>query len=129
MPLSILTKVAPLAMSDALVYALAGFAIVFVVLIAIMLVTKVLGSMFGRKKTKEILPDPTSVVVRQEESRKIVEPAVKEIPAGMALAPGSIGELKLHTVDDKSAALIMAIVADSMQCPLNELRFISIKEI
>jgi len=44
-------------------------------------------------------------------------------------APGSAGRLKLHDVPPKTAAMLMAIVADKMGKPLNELRFISIKEV
>lgn len=44
-------------------------------------------------------------------------------------APGSAGRVKLHDVEPKTAAMIMAIVADKMDKPLNELRFISIKEV
>ena len=44
-------------------------------------------------------------------------------------APGSAGTLKLHNVEPKTAAMLMAIVADKMGKPLNELRFISIKEV
>ena len=39
------------------------------------------------------------------------------------------GQLKLHDVPPKTAAMLMAIVADKMGKPLNELRFISIKEV
>lgn len=44
-------------------------------------------------------------------------------------APGSAGEVKLHDVEPKTAAMLMAIVADKLGKPLNELRFISIKEV
>lgn len=44
-------------------------------------------------------------------------------------APGSAGQIKLHNVSPKTAAMLMAIVADKMGKPLNELRFISIKEV
>ena len=37
------------------------------------------------------------------------------------------GELKLYNVDEKTAAMIMAIVSDESQIPLSELRFKSIK--
>ncbi len=37
------------------------------------------------------------------------------------------GELKLYGVDEKTAAMIMAIVSDESQIPLSELRFKSIK--
>ena len=44
-------------------------------------------------------------------------------------APGSAGQVKLHGVEPKTAAMLMAIVANKMGKPLNELRFISIKEV
>ena len=37
--------------------------------------------------------------------------------------------MKLYNVEPKTAAMLMAIVADKMGKPLNELRFISIKEV
>ena len=54
-----------------------------------------------------------------------VQEAVKPTPA----APGSAGQVKLHGVPPKTAAMLMAIVADKMGKPLNELRFISIREV
>ncbi len=56
-----------------------------------------------------------------------VAPVAEEVPA--AVAPGSAGQLKLHSVEPKTAAMLMAIVADKLGKPLNELRFISIKEV
>ena len=50
-------------------------------------------------------------------------------PAAAATAPGSAGGVKLYDVPPKTAAMLMAIVADKMGKPLNELRFISIKEV
>ena len=44
-------------------------------------------------------------------------------------APGSAGQIKLHNVHPRTAAMVMAVVADKMGKPLNELRFISIKEV
>ena len=44
-------------------------------------------------------------------------------------APGAAGKLKIHDVAPKTAAMLMAIVADKLQKPINELRFISIKEV
>jgi 3-oxoacyl-ACP reductase-like protein len=44
-------------------------------------------------------------------------------------APGSAGQIKIHNVPPKTAAMLMAIVANKMNKPLNELRFISIKEV
>ena len=39
------------------------------------------------------------------------------------------GELKLYDTDPRDAAMVMAIVADTLGKPLNELRFKSIKEV
>ena len=52
-------------------------------------------------------------------------PAAPDAPA----APGTAGQLKLYHVDERDAAMVMAIVADSLGKPLNELRFISIREV
>ena len=61
------------------------------------------------------------------------EPVVKAAPAAekpkAPVAPGTAGELKLYDTDPKDAAMIMAIVADATGKPLNELRFISIREV
>lgn len=44
-------------------------------------------------------------------------------------ASGSAGKMKLHDVSPKTAAMAMAIVADSLNKPISELRFISIREV
>ena len=41
----------------------------------------------------------------------------------------TVGEVKLHGVPDRVAAQLMAIVADELQIPLAELRFISIRDV
>ena len=55
--------------------------------------------------------------------------AVPVVEAPKPTAPGSAGDLKLYNVEPRTAAMLMAIVADKMGKPLNELRFISIKEV
>ena len=52
---------------------------------------------------------------------------VQENNKNIATARGSCGNIVLNNVTDREAAMIMAIVADKMQTPLNELRFKSIK--
>lgn len=49
--------------------------------------------------------------------------------ADVPLAPGTAGDLKLYDTEPRDAAMIMAIVADTLQKPLNELRFLSIREV
>ena len=61
---------------------------------------------------------------------EIVPIAVEEKEsAPQIVAPGSAGQIKLHNVEPKIAAMAMAIVADKLGKPLNELRFISIREV
>ena len=64
----------------------------------------------------------------QAEPIAVFQAVPAELPEKPA-APGSAGQLKLHNVPPKTAAMLMAIVADEMGKPLNELRFISIQEV
>ena len=64
----------------------------------------------------------------------VVAPAAAPVAAPAApveapVAPGTAGQLKTYDVPPKTCAMLMAIVADKMGKPLNELRFISIKEV
>ena len=61
-------------------------------------------------------------------------PAVMPVPDPVPApqrpkAPGSAGKLKLYNVEPKTAAMVMAITAHQMGKPLNELHFISIREV
>ena len=107
--------------ADSAILAVLGEGIVFAGLIALMVVVFILGKAFTAKKAKKEEPAPAAPVV---EAAPVV---VEEVPSD--LAPGSAGQLKLHDVEPKTAAMIMAIVANQMGKPLNELRFISIKEV
>ena len=109
---------ANIGIADAAVVALLGYGIVFVGLIALMIVITILGKAF--------------VAAEKRKAAKTVEPAPVVAPAPVVepkKAPGSAGTLKLHDVEPKTAAMIMAIVADKLGKPLNELRFTSIKEV
>ena len=73
-----------------------------------------------------------AVIRKAVSNKKAAKAPVEEVtaPAYEApTAPGSAGKLKLHNVEPKTAAMVMAIVADKLQKPINELRFISIKEV
>ena len=99
------------------VAALLGYGVVFLGLIALMLVVIAIGKFFqARDQKKKTEPAVEAPVAPQE-----VAPA--------PTAPGSAGGVKLYDVEPKTAAMLMAIVADQMGKPLNELRFISIKEV
>ena len=101
---------------DSVIVALLGYAVVFAGLIALMLVIILVGKFFtaGSKKA-------AAAPVPEEPAAPVQE----KVP----VAPGSAGQLKLHNVDPKTAAMLMAIVANKLGKPINELRFISIKEV
>ena len=74
------------------------------------------------------------ILIRNAKQKKAAKQAVSPAPAEkpateIPKAPGSAGQLKLYNVEPKTAAMLMAIVADKMGKPLNELRFLSIKEV
>ena len=69
-------------------------------------------------------------ISKAKAAKAVVAAPVEEVPAAPApTAPGAAGQLKLHDVEPKTAAMLMAIVADKMGKPVNELRFKSIKEV
>ena len=108
---------------DAAVVALLGYAVVFFGLILLMGVITLMGKAFMAKDKKA-----AEKAAAAKEVLATVPIAVPEA-APAVLAPGSAGQLKLYDVEPKTAAMIMAIVANQMGKPLNELRFISIKEV
>lgn len=99
-----------MSLGDAGLTAVLGYLVVFVGLALLMCVVMLVG------KVMKIETKPASSPASTPE--KSPEPA-----------QGSAGELKLYDTDPRDAAMIMAIVADRLGKPLNELRFISIKEV
>ncbi len=101
---------------EGLGYSILGMAIVFAVLIMLIGVVKLMEKFTNRNK--------------QEETASAAAPAAPmPAPASAKPAPGTAGELKLYNVEERDAAMVMAIVADKVGKPLNELRFISIREV
>ena len=98
----------------ALLTGLLGYIVVFIGLILLMIVVIITSKIVMARKPKEAVSSPA---------------APSAAPAAPAPAPGSAGKLKLYDTPDKEAAMSMAIVANQMSRPLNELRFISIKEV
>lgn len=120
---------------DALLLALIGIAIVFALLIVLMLIIMLVGKIFdGSEKLKANHPEYADKISKlkfwekKKPAQETSAPVVNE-PEEKEYADGSCGELKLINVEDKDAAMIMAIVADELKVPLNELRFKSIKYI
>ncbi|MCD7856979.1 MAG: OadG family protein [Clostridiales bacterium] len=99
--------------------AVLGMLVVFAVLLLLMGIitvqSKIIQNIESKKKASEPVPATPAPAA----------PAAAPAPS----AKGSCGGVMLHDVPDRTAAMIMAIVADGLNTPLNELRFISIKEV
>lgn len=95
--------------------ALLGYCVVFFGLIALMVVVYVMGKIMVASRSKAAAP-----------AAPVAAPAPVKTAAP---APGTAGEVKLFNVGDREAAMLMAIVANKLGKPLNELRFKSIKEV
>ena len=108
---------------DALIISLIGFAIVFVVLFILMGIVMLMGlaSDKGHVITDKLpkFKNPFRKKKDEEVSSEEEEPSAVAAP----LAAGTCGELTLVRTEERDAAMIMAIVADSLGTPLNELRF------
>lgn len=105
-----------MSIGDYLFYSVVGICVVFCVLLLLMLVIKA------------VMYTPAAKAAPQDAPAPAPEAAASPAPP-IALAPGSAGDVKLYDTDPRDAALIMAIVADELKKPLNELRFISIREV
>ena len=112
-----------LTFGEGVLYAVLGLLVVFFALVLIMLLIKILIKTTDKKKAEAAAEAPAAI----EAAEAAAEPAPqvnRDDPA-----PGTAGDIKLYTTDPKEAAMIMAIVADALGKPLNELRFKSIREI
>ena len=100
-----------------LLFSVIGIALVFAVLIVLSLFIRLVSAIIRAvEHTPAAAPAAQSAVVSAPQPQE-------------ALIPGSTGDILLHNVDDPTAALVMAIVVDELQLPLNELVFRSIREI
>ena len=99
------------------VVALLGYCVVFIGLILLMIVVMIMSKIMIARAKKAAPAAAAPVATSAAE------------PAPAAKATGTAGELKLYDTDPRDAAMIMAIMADTLGKPLNELRFISIKEV
>ena len=113
---------------NAAIVALLGYAVVFFGLILLMLVIMAMGKVFIAKSQK-VSKQATAAKASLAASASAAAPVAPAAPVAEVPAPGTAGQLKLYDVPPKTAAMIMAIVANQMGKPLNELRFISIKEV
>jgi len=104
-----------ISVGDAAMTALLGYAVVFIGIIMLMILVMFVGDLMFKSAKRKAAKAPAAA------------PAVA--PAAPAAASGAAGELKLYDTDPRDAAMVMAIVADKLGKPLNELRFKSIREV
>lgn len=103
-----------ISVGDAAMTALLGYAVVFIGIIMLMILVMFVGDLMFKSAKHKAAKAPA---------------AAPAAPAAPAAAPGTAGELKLYDTDPRDAAMVMAIVADKLGKPLNELRFKSIREV
>ena len=101
---------------DAAAVGLLGYAVVFAGLVILMFVIMLMSRCFVAK-------------AKRQAAVPAVPAEAAPTPVNVPAAPGTAGELKLYDTDPRDAAMIMAIVADELKTPINELRFISIREV
>ncbi len=116
-----------MSLADSLIVSLIGIAVVFSVLILLSFFIKLQSVI-----VEYVMEYNIKAATRKNDTENI--PAQAETAAtgeGPAEAGGgwTAGELKLVGVDEKTAAMIMAIVSHESQIPLSELQFKIIKAI
>ena len=122
MMLTATTDLVNLGVGPAAVMALLGYAVVFFGIVLLMVVVTIMGKIFIAKAAK-------AEAVKTTPAAAPAPVAAPAAPVEAPVAPGTAGQLKTYDVPPKTCAMLMAIVADKMGKPLNELRFISIKEV
>ena len=131
--LAALSKTDKVGVLDSLYIALIGIAIVFVVLAFLMGILYLVGLLMTKTQVfADKHPKYAAFVQRTKDAfkpkKKKAETTATETTENTAeLAKGSCGDLVLVNTSDRDAAMIMAIVADTLETPLNQLHFKSIK--
>lgn len=140
---AVLDKTSKLSIVDGLLLAVIGIALVFAVLIVLMFIIWAMGKIVDNSSTLQTKHPEFSETCRKNmekiefwKRKKTAAPKTVAAPTPaepqpqpQPLAHGTCGELKLINTSERDAAMIMAIVADATETPLNELRFKSIKKI
>lgn len=86
--------------------------------LTVIFVLSVLYSLYAKIKSSKAAPEETAAPAKQEQT---------SASAPVAAANESSGELELIGTDEKSAAVIMALVSYKSNIPLNRLSFKSIR--
>ena len=100
---------------------LVGLSVVFFALVLLMCMIKIMTAIGDSRQKKAAAAAMPADLPAQPEAA----PLQKLQP----LAPGTAGDVKLYDTDPRTAAMLMVIVAYELKAPINELRFLSIREI
>lgn len=113
---------------ESLLLSIVGFVLIMAVLSILMLCIYAMSKILKETDGLTVKSLIKKVFGKKEEEVTTVQEE-KGLEAPPITASGTAGEIKLHSVEPGVAAMLMAIVADELKTPLNELRFISIKEV
>lgn len=114
-----------ISMAEALSVSVTGIIVVMIILallaVIVVLLSKAIRLVEGKARKKAKKSEPETVIAPAKTEKR---PAVdgKPLPETQ-----SIGSLDLYKTDEKTAAIIMAIVSNESGIPLNRLQFNSIK--
>ena len=109
----------PISVLDALMIALSGIVIVFIMLALLWGVIAVISRVMGVLEKHTAHPAPVSAAA----------PAAAAPAAAPAPAPAPVPQVKLEGVSEVEAACVMAIVSHETGIPLDQLVFKSIKAV
>ncbi len=107
-----------ISLGEGLIYAVIGYIMVFLMLLLLIIVIQVMAKVIGKTAAKG------NNAAEMTAGQNVEAAKPQEVKA-----PGTGGDLTLINVSDRDAARIMAIVADTIGKPINELRFRSIREV
>lgn len=107
-----------ISLGEGLIYAVIGYIMVFLMLLLLIIVIQVMAKVIGKTAAKG------NNAAEMTAGQNVEAAKPQEVKA-----PGTGGDLTLTNVSDRDAARIMAIVADTIGKPINELRFRSIREV
>lgn len=104
-----------MSVAESVVVAMFTLSLVFVVLAILYAMVMVLSAVLRTKVSRQAVVENT---------KDLAETANKDLD--MDVIRASSGKIKLKNVDEKTAAMIMAVVSNESQIPLSELCFKSI---
>ena len=134
MDLSVLAAESGMSAGDAFSISSTGMIVVLIVLIVlavlVLLISKGVRAAQGKGQQAEEATAAATTPVSVAQSAAPAASAAAPVVNGVPLPENqSAGQLELYDCDEKSAAVIMAIISNESGIPLNHLEFKSIKAI